>query len=499
MLVPNDLCEVTIVAPKLPGYLKLHVENPAPSRPRHEEVPGLARLRDTFRRATGVELMSVPSGSASVTEASAGEWEALAGAIGQIVQQLDDTRKALWHREAELAAGVPVTIHPDEQHHLAVRLEAVLKAGAQAIGCQAVAMYMLDETSKHLKLRSCWGLPKSRFLDAPRPLRGAVADLEALVGHAVMLEDTLLMSDWSVPEEFRSAICVPISTPTTLLGTLWMFCDRPRTFSKDESNLMEIVSGRLAADLEREMLLHQAMDVRSIRRQLRHAGRWQDQRLPRIKPLLHGWEIAGKTIQGDYLGGDFHDWFVLPDGTLGIVVGDAQGRLVEAGLTSAALHSTVKAHANYRHSAQQLVERTNETLWSASAGDQFAALFYAKIQPASGRIECASAGPIDASIVGPQARPLATVDDSPLGMQPDAVYPLQREQMQVGDSLVVFSQGFKRSLKVGKAKLLWRLVQRHHAISANGLVDRIEAFAGQHCREQVSEDRTWLVIKRTVV
>ncbi|TVS16617.1 MAG: GAF domain-containing protein [Planctomycetaceae bacterium] len=499
MLVPNDLCEVTIVAPKLPSYLKLHVEKPASVTPRQEEIPGLSRLRDAFRQATGLPLGSDPNPSGLATESSAGEWKELAASIGQILQHLEHTRTALWHREAELAAGVPVTVHPDEQSHLAVRLETVLKAGAQAIGCQAVAMYLLDETSRHLKLRSCWGLPRSRFLDPPRALRGAVVDLEALVGHAVILEDTLLLSDWSVPEEFRSAICVPISTPTTLLGTLWMFCDRPRMFSQDESNLLEIVSGRLAADLEREMLLQQAMDIRSIKRQLRHASRWQDHRLPRIKPLLHGWEITGKTIQGDYLGGDFHDWFVLPDGALGIVVGDAQGRLVEAGLTAAALHSTVKAHANYLHSAQQLVERTNESLWSASAGDQFASLFYAKIQPESGRFECTAAGHIDASIVGQQARPLATVDDSPLGMQPDTAYPLQREQLQVGDSLIVFSQGYKRSLKAGKAKLLWRLVQRHHALSADDLVDRIEAFADQHCREGVVEDRTLLVIKRTMV
>lgn len=498
MLVPTDLNEVTIVAPKLPGYLKLHVESPAPVRPRQEEIPGWVRLREAFRQATGVELTCAVSALESPVESPGGEWDELAASIGQVVQHLERTRTALWQREAELAAGVPVTIHPDERHHLAVRLESVLKAGARAIDCQAVAMYLLDETSRHLKLRSCWGLPKSRFLDPPRPLRGAVADLEALVGHAVMLEDTLLMSDWSVPEEFRSAICVPVSTPTTLLGTLWMFCERPRTFTQDESSLLEIVSGRLAADLEREMLLHQAMDIRSIRRQLRHAARWQDQRLPRIKPLLHGWEIAGKTIQGDYLGGDFHDWFVLPDGTLGIVVGDAQGRSVEAGLTAAALHSAVKAHANYRHSVQQLVERTNETLWSASAGDQFASLFYAKIQPASGRFECASAGPIEASIVGQQARPLPTVDDSPLGMQPDAVYPLQREQVQPGDSLIVFSAGFKRAFKMGKAKLLWRLVQRHHAAPATELADRIEAFARQHCRERMVEDRTLLVIKRTM-
>jgi phosphoserine phosphatase RsbU/P len=528
--VPFDACEVTTVSPRIPGYLKLHVENAAKvnHEPR-EDIPGLSRLCDAFRQATGLtlEFDANDSGAGAMlrvvrsmeaeprehyrpdrSDALTGRgredsgfqaWEDLASSLNQVVQHLHATRTALWHREAELAAGVPVTMHPDEEQHLAARLEAVLKVGAQAVGCQAAAAYLLDEASRHLKLRACWGLPKSRFLDPPRPLRGAAADLEALVGHAVVLEDTLLLADWSVPEEFRSAVCVPISSPTTPLGTLWMFCDQPRPFSHEESNLLEIVSGRIAADLEREMLLQQALDIRSIQRQLRYASQWQDNRLPRLKPLLHGWQIAGKTNQGDALGGDFHDWFVLPDGTLAAVVGDAQGKLVEAGLTAAALHSAVKAHANYRHTAQELVERVNETLWSASAGDQFASLFYARIRPETGRIEYAMAGHVDASVVGQQMRPFAAVEQSPLGMQPDAVYPLQSEQLQPNDSLIVFSEGYKRSLTSGKAKLLWRWVHRHHELSADALTDRIEQFARQHSREGFPEDRTLLVIKRTKV
>ena len=65
------------------------------------------------------------------------------------------------------------------------------------------------------------------------------------------------------------------------------------------------------------------------------AAQRQRDRLPRIKPLLAGWQIAGWTSQRDVLGGDFHDWFILPDGSLAMVVGDAAGRMFEAEVTSA--------------------------------------------------------------------------------------------------------------------------------------------------------------------
>jgi serine phosphatase RsbU (regulator of sigma subunit) len=139
----------------------------------------------------------------------------------------------------------------------------------------------------------------------------------------------------------------------------------------------------------------------------------------------------------------------------------------------------------------------NETLWAASAGDQFASLFYALLQPETGRVECAAAGHVYASVVGRQLRPLAASEESPLGTQPDAVYPLQVEQLQPNDSLVVFSEGYNRSLKPGKAKTLWRLVDRHRDLSADDLTERLEEFAVQNAREDCAEDRTLLVIKRS--
>ena len=61
---------------------------------------------------------------------------------------------------------------------------------------------------------------------------------------------------WSVPQEdFGAAVCVPISTASSLLGTLWIFHTEPWEFEDREANLLEILAGSLAAELEREALL----------------------------------------------------------------------------------------------------------------------------------------------------------------------------------------------------------------------------------------------------
>ena len=166
--------------------------------------------------------------------------------LGELLQ----TRHALWQREAELAAGVPLAPQPQQSKHLAERLEAVLRGGAMALDCQAAALYLLDDATSQLKLRSCWGLPLDRLAAPPRPLQGSIADLEALLGHAVVLEDSDVMRHWRVPEDFPAAVCVPVSTPTMILGTLWVFSERKRDFNDRQTNILEIVAGRVAADLE---------------------------------------------------------------------------------------------------------------------------------------------------------------------------------------------------------------------------------------------------------
>jgi len=216
----------------------------------------------------------------------------LASAIGGMLNELLDARRALWQREAELAARAPLAPHPEEPAHLAVRLEAALKGGAEAVGAQAAALYLLDDATTELKLRACWGLPFDRLTAPARPLRGALADLEALLGHAVVLDDPQSMRHWRAPEDFSAAVCVPVSTATNLLGTLWVFCDKRRDFSEAQTNILEIVAGRVAVELEREILLHENLQLSGLKRQLAAASRLRRKLLPKLSPLIDGWRIA---------------------------------------------------------------------------------------------------------------------------------------------------------------------------------------------------------------
>jgi GAF domain-containing protein len=181
--------------------------------------------------------------------------ERLAGRLARILGQAAATRRALVEREAELAAGVPILLESRSDDHLADRLAAVLRGGCEMMGCEAAGLYLLDAATRELKLRSCWNLPAERLSEPARPLQQATADLEALLGYAVVVADPVLRQLWRPPEDCAAAVCVPVANRALPLGTLWLFSTRPREFSDRDTQLAEMVAGRIAAELDRQMLV----------------------------------------------------------------------------------------------------------------------------------------------------------------------------------------------------------------------------------------------------
>jgi serine phosphatase RsbU (regulator of sigma subunit) len=331
-------------------------------------------------------------------------------------------------------------------------------------------------------------------------LQGAVADLESLLGHAVVLDDPELMRHWHVPEDFPAAVCVPVSTPTTILGTLWIFSNRRRDFNDRETNIIEVVAGRIGSDLEREMLWHEGLTASKLKSQVAAAERFQRNQMPRIAPLLDDWDMAGWSAQGGSLGGDFHDWFCLPDGLLAVAVGHAMDRGVEAALAASALKAALRAHGQYYREAQQTLKRLNLTLWTGSAGDQHASLFYGLIETTTGRLCCASAGEPGVLRVRSGGWESLAQPSARLGEGPESHYEQYGYDLEPGDLLVLYTEGVRDALDadgrpLGEAGVA-ELLAGHTNLPAAAIVERLRRRLEASAWVGDVADRTVLVVKR---
>jgi serine phosphatase RsbU (regulator of sigma subunit) len=420
---------------------------------------------------------------------------ALTGMLGELLR----TQHALWQREAELAAGVPQVPRPQEEH-LASRLQAVLQAGAEAVDCDAAGLYLLDAGTSHLKLRSAWHLPPDRWVDPPRPLKGALADLEAMLGHAVLLNDNSLVAHWNPPEDFPSAVCVPVSSPTTILGTLWLFSNKTRDFTDREVNLVEVVAGRLASDLEREMLLCEGVQSKHLQRQLSAAERMQRNQTPSIPPLVNDWDLAGWTAQAGAVGGDFHDWFTLPDGRVAFAVGDVMDGGIAAALAGGTVKAALRSHSQYQRDAESLLRQVNLTLWTSSAGDQFASLFCGLLETATGQINWAMAGNLSVVHIHSRGWQSLTRQSPSLGSSPEASFPQRQHSLQPGEALLIVTDAFRevrghRGQSLGEAGVVKPLLG-HMNLPAKDLALLLRSSQESHAGTRHNGDRTLLIVKR---
>lgn len=159
--------------------------------------------------------------------------------------------------EEELASLVPIPSLDPNETRFTETLFDILKEGTKILDCDAASLYLLDSTKNTLKMRSCWGLPEERLLDPPRLLHDSLADLEAMLGQAVVLNEDYLLEAWPTPETFPASVCVPVASPMSIIGTLWFFSNEKREFDERDLRLMEILTGRIAAELERAALLRE--------------------------------------------------------------------------------------------------------------------------------------------------------------------------------------------------------------------------------------------------
>src|SRR5215472_12678772 len=94
-----------------------------------------------------------------------------------------------------------------------------------------------------------------------------------------------------------------------------------------------------------QRLTYEARVRERIEQEMKVARLIQQTLLPRELPSLPNWRIAAHYQPAQAIGGDFYDFLPLPDGNLGIFIGDVSGKGVPAALVMATTRSVLRASA----------------------------------------------------------------------------------------------------------------------------------------------------------
>lgn len=415
----------------------------------------------------------------------------LATALASLAGELLKTRGALEEREAELAAtAMPRRNVPHDRRQLGHRLNAVLEGACRSLRCRAAGLYLLDGETSHLKLRSAWGLPSERFLLPARRLAAANADLEVLCGHAVVLSTPGMCADWNAPEPAAAAVCVPVATPNLPMGTLWMFSDETREFSDDDVNLIEIIAGRLACELERESLARETRKPQAVAARP-HANPWS--RRGGARRAVDEFELSGYSAQPE--GGQaLHEWTELPAGRMAMVVACADGAPDDAAELAGELRTHLFSDLRTTRKARTLLERLNRATCDPTRG-RTATAFCATLDLGTGLVGFASAGTPVAIRLRSEGWQVLARPEVPLGVDPEGRYEQYQLTLEPGESLVLLATPTAHTGDgdhCAEGEALARTISRYSAATADELVTHVRKLVPS---EMASEFGV-LVLKR---
>jgi len=203
---------------------------------------------------------------------------------------------------------------------------------------------------------------------------------------------------------------------------------------------------------------------------------------PAAAPKLPGYDIAGNCFPAESVGGDYFDFFHMPDGGLVIAVGDAMGHGVGAALLSAGFRAALHSLVLTNRSVGDILGLTNQTLTNGSTLVGFGTLLLIHLDPKSGSMVYASAGHEPGLILDKTGRLTQTLPSTaiPLGVEPNTTFPESHEiKLAPGDILVLPTDGFRQAWPEATTEAavehLVEVVRRHREQSAANIVEALAA------------------------
>jgi sigma-B regulation protein RsbU (phosphoserine phosphatase) len=423
------------------------------------------------------------------------------------------------------------------QQPLSDILEAIIRIMTLLAGVERSAMFLWDDILGAFRVVEFIGFPceMEAAPDEPRPraarsyTRGQFPLLDA-----VRERDDVVIYSYGTAAEGREAstdlvpaelaarlklpdeqslgkagqsgalIAAPLSVVGDVLGVL-LVEDAGRSAELFDRRV-ELVTGiarQAALAVQNDRLVRERAEREQLERDLQLAHELQQTLMPREVPALPGWELAAIWSPARELGGDFYDFFPLPDGRLGLVIADVADKGISAALFMSLTRTLVRAAALQTPSPADALARVNQLLVPDAHEGMFVTAAYAALSLETGELCIASAGHNWALWLrsgGHQAEWLR-VDGTALGVVESIAVAERSIVVQPGDYVIMYTDGVTEAVSPqGDFYDNVRLLQAARSATggpAQAMLEAILASVRSFAADgPLSDDLTVLVLRR---
>jgi serine phosphatase RsbU (regulator of sigma subunit) len=282
-------------------------------------------------------------------------------------------------------------------------LEALVERVKNVLQADTAAVLLLDQSASQLVATAASGIEDEVRQGVRIPLGTGFAGRVAATREPVILTEVnhaTVRNPLLVERGIKSMLGVPLLVGGMVIGVLHVGSLSGRPFGQQDAELLQLAADRAAFALHSIMSQDDARAAVALHRSL----------LPATLPAVPGTGLAARYVTGaGNVGGDWYDVFTLPEGRLGVVVGDVAGSGLAAAVIMGRMRSALRAYVLETAdpgAVLRMLDR-NVQYFDPSA---MATVLYGLYVPGTGEFTFSSAGHL--------APVLATPDGRPAGMLP---------------------------------------------------------------------------------
>lgn len=283
-----------------------------------------------------------------------------------------------------------------------------------------------------------------------RQLLDAVGDVTVVgeAGSAVeareVIRETrpdLLFLDVEMPEVRGTALAASLPEPRPFIVFATAFDNYGLEAIAVEATdylLKPVSRAKLAATLDR---VRSRMATLTVERDIIAATQVQSYLWPGSLPQIPGFDCAAASLAARGVGGDFYDLFPVSEDRWALLLGDASGKGLAAGLVASAVQARVNASARHAHlDPEELMAAVDRDVYATTDGARYATAIYGVLDASSCRLTMVNAGHPPALLFSTSVRSLSASGPA-LGLIEAGTFGSHAMTLVPGTVLVTYTDG----------------------------------------------------------
>src|SRR4029077_12555865 len=191
----------------------------------------------------------------------------------------------------------------------------------------------------------------------------------------------------------HSELLLPLAVRDKLLGFISLGPKKSEEpYTGSDVRLLKSVAAQTGLALENANLMREiANEVAQrerLNREVEIAREVQERLFPQTLPPIAGLDYAGYCRPALGVGGDYYDFLALPQGHLGVAIGDVSGKGIAAALMMASLQASLRGEATRApENLSAAIANINRLVYEASSANRYATFFYGQYDPANHKFD----------------------------------------------------------------------------------------------------------------